>query len=114
MPGALPVSPPRQQQSGPFIFGSPQNALSNREFSEAGRAILAQMNAKMPEGFAFSEEHLKGRQAGVSKLVKTTSTLGEGGWGLSGSLGPKVDRYADAHQREFSKYASLFFSTDFS
>jgi hypothetical protein len=101
MPGALPVSPPKQQQTPTFVFGSPQNAVSNTQFSEAGRAILAQMNAKMPEGFAFNEELLKGKQAGVDKLVKT-STLGEGGWGLSGQ-GRKVDRYADAHQREFSK-----------
>jgi hypothetical protein len=102
MPGALPLSPVKQHRSEPFIFGTP-NAVTNREFSDAGKAILAQMNAKMPEGFAFNEEHLKGRQAGVSKLVKSTSTLGEGGWGLSGLGQTKPDRYAEAHQREFSR-----------
>jgi len=59
------------------------------------------MNAKMPAGLVFNEELLKGKQAGIDKLVKT-SDLGEGGWGLSAP--GKVDRYADAHQREFSKY----------
>jgi hypothetical protein len=99
MPGALPLSPPKQTPA--FIFGTPQ-AVSNQQFSEAGRAILAQMNAKMPAGLVFNEELLKGKQAGIDKLVKT-SDLGEGGWGLTGGAG-KVDRYADAHQREFSKY----------
>jgi len=108
MPGALPISPLKQLQTPAFIFGSPQNAVSNTQFSEAGRAILAQMNAKMPEGLGFNEELLKGKQAGIDKLVKT-SNLGEGGWGLGGS-GPK-DRYAEAHQREFSKYV-MSHSTD--
>lgn len=109
MPGALPLSPVRhlQLQPEPFVFGSPQNAVSNREFSDAGKAILAQMNAKMPEGFGFNEEYLKGKQAGMNRLVKTTSTLGEGGWGLSGLGQVKPDRYAEAHQREFSKYVHL-------
>jgi len=98
MPGALPISPPKQTPT--FVFGTPQ-AVSNQQFSEAGRAILAQMNAKMPAGLVFNEELLKGKQAGIDKLVKT-SDLGEGGWGLS--VPGKVDRYADAHQREFSKY----------
>jgi hypothetical protein len=65
------------------------------------------MNAKMPEGFGFNEEYLKGKQAGMNRLVKTTSTLGEGGWGLSGLGQVKPDRYAEAHQREFSKYVHL-------
>jgi hypothetical protein len=99
MPGALPISPPKQPPA--FVFGTPQ-AVSNQQFSEAGRAILAQMNAKMPAGLVFNEELLKGKQAGIDKLVKT-SDLGEGGWRLTGGAG-KVDRYADAHQREFSKY----------
>jgi hypothetical protein len=99
MPGALPISPPKQTPA--FVFGTPQ-AVSNQQFSEAGRAILAQMNAKMPAGLVFNEELLKGKQAGIDKLVKT-SDLGGGGWGLTGGAG-KVDRYADAHQREFSKY----------
>jgi hypothetical protein len=101
MPGALPISPPKQTPA--FVFGTPQ-AVSNQQFSEAGRAILAQMNAKMPAGLMFNEELLKGKQAGIDKLVKT-SDLGEGGWGLTGGAG-KVDRYADAHQREFSKYVT--------
>jgi hypothetical protein len=102
MPGALPISPPKQTPA--FVFGTPQ-AVSNQQFSEAGRAILAQMNAKMPAGLVFNEELLKGKQAGIDKLVKT-SGLGEGGWGLTGGAG-KVDRYADAHQREFSKYVLI-------
>ena len=103
MPGALPPSP---NKPSPFVFGSPANGVSNTQFSEAGKAILAQMNAKMPDGLAFNEELLKGRGAGVDKLVKTTSALGEGGWGLAGSSEMRtVDRYAEAHQREFSKYA---------
>jgi hypothetical protein len=101
MPGALPLSPPKQTPA--FIFGTPQ-AVSNQQFSEAGRAILAQMNAKMPAGLVFNEELLKGKQAGIDKLVKT-SDLGEEGWGLS--VPGKVDRYADAHQREFSKYVLI-------
>lgn len=104
MPGALPISPPKTTPA--FIFGSPQ-AVSNQQFSEAGKAILAQMNAKMPEGFAFNEELLKGKSAGIDKLVKT-SNVGEGGWGLSGGLG-KVDRYAEAHQREFNKYVLFIY-----
>jgi hypothetical protein len=101
MPGALPISPPKQTPA--FVFGTPQ-AVSNQQFSEAGRAILAQMNARMPAGLVFNEELLKGKQAGIDKLVKT-SDLGEGGWGLS--VPGKADRYADAHQREFSKYVLI-------
>jgi hypothetical protein len=103
MPGALPPSPIKKPS--PFVFGSPDNGVSNTQFSEAGKAILAQMNAKMPDGLAFNEELLKGRGAGIDKLVKTTSTLGEGGWGLAGSSEMRtIDRYAEAHQREFSKH----------
>jgi len=102
MPGAL---PPSFKKPSPFVFGSPDNGVSNTQFSEAGKAILAQMNAKMPDGLAFNEELLKGRGAGVDKLVKTTSALGEGGWRLAGSSEMRtIDRYAEAHQREFSKY----------
>lgn len=100
MPGALPQSPPTPQA---FVFGSGRDAVSNKGFSEAGKAILAEMNSKMPSGFTFSEEYLKGRQAGVDKLVKTNSALGEGGWGLSTAVSGTLDRYADAHQKEFSK-----------
>jgi hypothetical protein len=106
MPGALPISTPKPTPA--FVFGSPENAVSNNQFSEAGRAILAQMNAKMPEGFAFNEELLKGKSAGVDKLVKTSS-VAEGGWGLMGA-GGKTDRYAEAHQREFSKYVFIILS----
>jgi hypothetical protein len=100
MPGALPRLPEAPQA---FVFGSGQEAVSNTGFSEAGKAILAQMNSKLPTGFTFTEEYLKGKQAGVDKLVKTNSALGEGGWGLSAAASGTLDRYADAHQREFSK-----------
>ena len=100
MPGALPISPKSPQT---FVFGSGQEAVSNKDFSDAGKAILAQMNSKLPSGFTFSEEYLKGKQAGVDKLVKTNSALGEGGWGLSAGASGTLDRYADAHQKEFSK-----------
>lgn len=100
MPGALPTSPGTPQ---PFVFGSGREAVSNKGFSDAGKAILAQMNSKLPSGFTFSEEYLKGKQAGVDKLVKTNSALGEGGWGLASTSNAVSDRYADAHQREFSK-----------
>lgn len=101
MPGAMPALSPKASQT--FVFGSSQNAVSNSEFSDAGKAILAQMNARLPEGFTFSEEHLKGKQAGLDKLVKTNNVLGEGGWGLSTAGSHTVDRYADAHQKEFAK-----------
>jgi hypothetical protein len=101
MPGAM--SSPSPNTSNTFVFGSSHNAVTNTEFSDAGKAILAQMNAKLPQGFTFSEEYLKGRQAGVDKLVKTNSDLGEGGWGLSTADLQKPDRYAYAHQKEFAK-----------
>lgn len=101
MPGAMPTSP---KKPGTFVFGGDEGGPSNQDFSDAGKAILAQLNAKLPSGFTFSEEHLKGKQAGLDRLVRTNSTLGEGGWGLGSMGGPKVDRYADAHQKEFAKY----------
>lgn len=100
MPGALPASPGPSQT---FVFGSTANAVSDKDFSDAGKAILAQMNARLPQGFTFSEEHLKGKQAGVDRLVRTNSTLGEGGWGISKRVQPDTDRYGEAHQREFAK-----------
>lgn len=100
MPGAMPTSPLKPA----FIFGTPHGkGVSNKEFSDAGKALLAEMNAKLPGGLGFGEELLKGKKAELDKLVKANKGLGEGGWGLSSMPGGSKDRFADVHQREFAK-----------
>lgn len=124
IPGAYQTSapPPAIPVSGPMQFSSSAKSptgmplISNNQFEEAGKRLLAEMDAKLRATMgdkagqvgSFGEELLKGKGAQVNRLVSVTEGLGEGGWGMSGSLAKKYaggeDRYADAHQKEFARY----------
>jgi hypothetical protein len=63
------------------------------------------MNAKLPEGQRIVEELLKGKNAQAGKQGQAGTGTGaerktSGGWGLSAK---GKDRFAAAHEREFSK-----------
>lgn len=103
MPGHYALQP---KSSFSATFGSPKApAVSNQKFSQAAEAVLREMNAKLPEGAKMTNgELLKGKKAEMGRLVSVNSGLGEGTWGLGGSMnGSNKDRYADAHGREFAK-----------
>jgi len=113
----LPVDvPPVPPIPGAYKVAQPSPARTNRmtitnaQFEDAGKQVLAAMEAKMratlgDRGAAFGEELLKGKNAEVNKLVNVNEGLGEGGWGLRNmaSSSSIQDRYAAAHQREFAK-----------
>lgn len=105
IPGHYPISQPlKHQPSETFTFGSPDHAVSSAQFSEAAQAILQQMNEKLPEGARMDGEVLRGNKADMKRMVSVTSGLGgEGGWGLMERFEGKKDRFAAAHEREFSK-----------
>lgn len=90
-----------------FVFGAGQQ-VSSTQFTDAGAKLLAEMQAKLG-GAAFNPELLKGRKAEMSKLVSTNNKLGSGsGFGLSlGASTAATDRFAAAHQKEFSKMRSI-------
>jgi len=84
--------------------------ISNSQFEDAGKQVLAEMEAKMratlgDRGISFGEELLKGKKAEVNRLVSVREGLGEGGWGLRNMASSTSiqDRYAAAHQREFAR-----------
>jgi hypothetical protein len=105
IPGHYPISQPlKHQPSETFTFGSPDHAVSSAQFSEAAQAILQQMNEKFPEGSRMDGEVLRGNKADMRRMVSVQSGLGgDGGWGLMERFEGKKDRFAAAHEREFSK-----------
>ncbi|ORY24783.1 hypothetical protein BCR39DRAFT_545922 [Naematelia encephala] len=104
LPGSFPAA-----TSAPVVFGASGEAgVSNAQFSGVADKLLAEMNAKMPEGMRLGEELLKGKKAEIGKLVSVNKDIGEGGFGLTSSLnGLKIDRFAAAHEREFSRMQSI-------
>jgi hypothetical protein len=110
IPGSFPspsaVDKPSAPPSPSFVFGAGAGT-SSATFSDAGMKLLQEMQAKMG-GAAFNPELLKGKNAELSKLVSTNTTLGSsttGGWGLSSTS--STDRFSKVHQREFSKMPSI-------
>lgn len=104
MPGAMPTT---IASSGPS-FGAAGFGVSTHQFSEAAQNLLKEMNAKLPSNVKkLDDELLKGKRAEIKRLVSVTEGLGEGGWGLSGSVRGrgtvKQDRFAEAHEKEFAK-----------
>jgi len=108
LPGAFPEAKPASPSSPSFVFGS-GNGTSSAAFSDAGMKLLQEMQTKMG-GKSFNPELLKGKNAEMDKLVATNTNLGSGptgGWGLSAGASAANDRFAKAHQREFSKMPSI-------
>jgi len=104
VPGAFPAhftSPIK----APVVFGASASGVSNQDFSDVASKMLADMNAKLPQGTKkFGDELLLGNKAAVNRLVDYDSGLGERGWGLATSAGPsKKDRFADIHGKQFAK-----------
>ena len=107
-----PVTPiPGEYQANPLFpsktFGM---SISNAQFEDAGKKILAEMDAKLRATLgdneaSFGQELLKGKKAEINKLVDVREGLGEGDWGLAkmSSASRIKDRYAESHQREFAK-----------
>lgn len=96
-------SPPNAASA--FAFGTESPGVSSAQFTSAAQAILDQMNAKLPEGQRIGEELLKGKNAQAGKQGQAGTGTGaerktSGGWGLSAK---GKDRFAAAHEREFSK-----------
>jgi hypothetical protein len=102
-PEALPFHAISQPK--PFVFGVGGDAgISEAKFSEAAQTVLREMNARLPEhARKLDDELLKGKKAEMKRLVSVNEKLGEGGWGLIGSVPGKTDRFAQAHEREFAK-----------
>lgn len=106
----VPGSYPKNPTSPSFVFGA-GNGTTSADFSDAGMKLLQEMQAKMGGAGSFNTELLKGKRAEVTKLVSVNQRVGSGsssgGWGLSSSANAPKDRFAEIHQREFSKMQSI-------
>ena len=109
MPATYPSKSPFEAEHQ-LIHKESAVSITNAQFEDAGRRVLAEMEAKMKatlgeRATSFGQELLKGRSADLGTLVRINSTVGEGGWGLGESEGVKSDRYAEAHAEEFKRSA---------
>jgi hypothetical protein len=99
VPGAFPTTEVSQTpkksspvNDAPFIFGSPIHGVTDEQFSQAGLAILEELNAQLRERGV----------AAIGEPVKVEHIVGVGkGAGIG--LGRGGGRFDHAHQREFSR-----------